>query len=103
MVHGLEPLFEFLYVRRHLSAGLRPHQEGYEQFSDAVPGEVDRDGHPGSPVICKRLDGHIDRGSDRAVDAPDTPTVGWIDVSDLGGHETIGEPDPPGSGALVAD
>jgi len=72
---GLEAFLEPRQVGRHLLRRLAADHQRHQHRTDAVPGEVHRD-RDHRPLGAQRLDGHVDRGPDRPVQAADRPARG---------------------------
>ena len=51
----------------------------------------------------ERLDGDVDLGADRSVDAAHRPGARWVEPDQLGGGRPLGATDPAGGPAVVAD
>ncbi len=81
-VGALDALLEPGEVVRHLCACLSPNDERYQKPSDAMAFEVDCD-REARPLVTQLLDGEVDTGADRPVDAAHRPGAWRVETDQL--------------------
>ena len=92
---GLDPLFQMSRSPGHLDPGLPVNEERDKDSPDPVALELERDSQARSR-LGKGFDGDLNGGPDVSVDATDTPRARRVDVSDFGGHLSVGTTDAAG-------